>query len=45
VFAVVSTLYVAMAIPWEERALLDTFGAAYEAYRGTVRWRMMPGVY
>jgi protein-S-isoprenylcysteine O-methyltransferase Ste14 len=45
VFAIVSTLYVAIAIPWEERALVDTFGAAYEAYRGKVRSRMVPGLY
>jgi protein-S-isoprenylcysteine O-methyltransferase Ste14 len=45
VFAVVSTAYVAMAIPWEERALVETFGGAYEAYRLKVRSRMIPGVY
>lgn len=45
VFAIVSTAYVAVAIPWEERGLIDTFGPAYEAYRRKVRWRMMPGVY
>ncbi|MEO8075926.1 MAG: isoprenylcysteine carboxylmethyltransferase family protein [Acidobacteriota bacterium] len=44
-FAVVSTVYVALAIPWEERALVETFGDAYEAYRRKVRSRMVPGVY
>jgi protein-S-isoprenylcysteine O-methyltransferase Ste14 len=44
-FAVVSTAYLALAIPWEERALGRTFGAEYEAYRRTTRWRMVPGVY
>ncbi len=29
VFAVVSTGYLAMAIPWEERSLIATFGEAY----------------
>lgn len=45
VFAIVSTAYVAVAIPWEERGLVDTFGLAYEAYRRKVRWRMVPGLY
>jgi protein-S-isoprenylcysteine O-methyltransferase Ste14 len=45
VFATVSTAYVALAIPWEERGLIETFGPAYEAYRRKVRWRMVPGVY
>lgn len=44
-FALVSTTYVALAIPWEERSLLDTFGPAYESYRRQVRWRMIPGIY
>ncbi len=45
VFAVVSTCYVALAIPWEERGLVATFGAEYEGYRERVRWRMLPFVY
>jgi methanethiol S-methyltransferase len=45
VFALVSTAYVAMAIPWEERGLVETFGADYERYRKGVRWRMIPFVY
>jgi protein-S-isoprenylcysteine O-methyltransferase Ste14 len=45
VFAVVSTAYLAIAIPFEERGLVQTFGADYETYRRRVRWRMMPGVY
>lgn len=44
-FAVVSTAYLALAIPWEERALVRTFGGEYEAYRKNTRWRMLPGVY
>lgn len=44
-FAVVSTAYLALAIPWEERALVRTFGEEYEAYRRKTRWRMLPGVY
>jgi methanethiol S-methyltransferase len=45
VFAVVSTLYLAVAIPWEERSLTTTFGADYEAYARRVRWRMVPFLY
>jgi methanethiol S-methyltransferase len=44
-FAIVSTAYLAIAIPWEERSLVRLFGADYEAYRRRVRWRMLPGVY
>ena len=44
-FAIVSTLYLALAIPLEERALVDTFGTAYDDYRRRVRWRMIPGLY
>jgi methanethiol S-methyltransferase len=45
VFAIISTAYLAMAIPWEERGLIKEFGAGYEEYRQRVRWRMVPGVY
>jgi protein-S-isoprenylcysteine O-methyltransferase Ste14 len=45
VFAIISTAYVALAIPLEERALVQTFGAGYEAYRLKVRSKMVPGVY
>lgn len=44
-FAVVSTLYLMVAIPWEERGLIREFGVRYEEYRRQVRWRMIPGVY
>jgi len=44
-FALVSTIYLAVAIPFEERGLDDTFGPAYNRYRKQVRWRMLPGLY
>lgn len=45
VFALVSTAYVAVAISWEERGLVETFGADYERYRRKVKWRMIPFLY
>lgn len=45
VFAVISTAYLAIAIPFEERSLIRTFGDAYREYQRCVRWRMLPGVY
>jgi protein-S-isoprenylcysteine O-methyltransferase Ste14 len=45
VFALVSSAYVAIAISWEERGLVDAFGAEYERYRRTVKWRMIPFLY
>jgi protein-S-isoprenylcysteine O-methyltransferase Ste14 len=44
-FALVTTGYLAIAIPWEERSLVRVFGAEYEDYRRHVRWRMVPGIY
>jgi protein-S-isoprenylcysteine O-methyltransferase Ste14 len=45
VFAVTSTAYLMLAVPFEERSLIEVFGADYEAYRRKVRWRMVPGIY
>jgi methanethiol S-methyltransferase len=45
VFATISTLYLALAIPLEERSLRNQFGPAYDAYATQVRWKMIPGVY
>ncbi len=45
VFAVVSCAYLAVAIPFEERGLLDQFGDEYRRYQRRVKWRMLPGVY
>jgi protein-S-isoprenylcysteine O-methyltransferase Ste14 len=45
VFATISTLYLALAIPFEERSLRSQFGPAYSAYATRVRWKMVPGIY
>lgn len=45
VWAVVSTAYLVIAIPWEERSLSAAAGPAYSAYQKQVRWRLVPGVY
>jgi methanethiol S-methyltransferase len=44
-FAVISTLYLAAAIPFEERSLIDTFDGEYRAYQRKVKYRMIPGVW
>ena len=44
-FAVMTTAYVLAAVPWEERALRSVFGAEYERYQETVRWRVLPFIY
>jgi len=45
VFAAVSTFYLALAVPFEERDLVRMFGADYEGYQRRVRWRIIPGLY
>jgi protein-S-isoprenylcysteine O-methyltransferase Ste14 len=44
-WALVSTFYLAIAMPWEERSLSAAAGPAYSAYCRRVRWRMVPGLY
>jgi protein-S-isoprenylcysteine O-methyltransferase Ste14 len=44
-FAVVTTVYLAAAIPWEERSLRREIGPAYDDYCRQVRWRMVRGIY
>ncbi len=44
-FAVLSTVYVVAAIPWEERDMVTRFGAHYDRYRADVPWRLVPGIY
>jgi protein-S-isoprenylcysteine O-methyltransferase Ste14 len=44
-FAVISSTYLVVAIPFEERSLVDVFGDAYRAYQRDVRWRIVPGIW
>ena len=45
VFAAISTLYLVVAVPLEEREMRRTIGQPYEDYARTVRWRILPGIY
>jgi protein-S-isoprenylcysteine O-methyltransferase Ste14 len=44
-FAALTTFYLIVAIPWEERSLRLTFGETYERYKRDVKWRMIPFIY
>jgi methanethiol S-methyltransferase len=44
-FAIITSLYLVVAIPWEERSLERVFGDSYRRYRREVRWRVLPYVY
>lgn len=44
-FAVVSGVYLLIAIPFEERSMQAISHGAYERYRAQVRWRLIPRVY
>jgi methanethiol S-methyltransferase len=45
VFAVISSVYLVVAIPFEERSLRRASGGSYGAYMKAVRWKLIPGVY
>jgi protein-S-isoprenylcysteine O-methyltransferase Ste14 len=45
VFAVVSSAYLLIAIPFEERSLRATTGEAYEGYMRRVPWKLIPRVF
>jgi len=44
-FALVTSTYLVLAIPWEERSLRQSFGDDYVRYTARVRWRVFPFVY
>jgi protein-S-isoprenylcysteine O-methyltransferase Ste14 len=44
-FAVLTSVYLAIAVPWEEESLRQSFGDEYATYQRRVRWRIVPFVY
>jgi methanethiol S-methyltransferase len=44
-FAAITTLYLVIAVPWEERSLVRSFGDDYVRYTRVVRWRIVPFIY
>jgi protein-S-isoprenylcysteine O-methyltransferase Ste14 len=44
-FAAITTTYLLLAMPWEERSLMRSFGDAYARYARAVRWRIIPFIY
>jgi len=44
-FAMITAVYVFVAVPLEERSLVRTFGDDYARYRRLVRWRIVPFIY
>lgn len=44
-FALISSAYLVVAVPFEERELRRQFGEAYASYARHVRWRIVPFVY
>jgi protein-S-isoprenylcysteine O-methyltransferase Ste14 len=44
-FAVISTMYLLIAMPFEEAGLQQQFGERYVEYRKAVRWRLIPYIH
>jgi protein-S-isoprenylcysteine O-methyltransferase Ste14 len=44
-FAMVSSAYIVVAIPFEERSLRRASGGSYDEYIKAVRWKLIPGLY
>ena len=45
VFAVTSSVYLLIAIPFEERSLRSSSAGAYDQYMKQVRWKLLPHVF
>ena len=41
-FALLTTSYLVVAIPWEERSIERAFGETYRHYKERVPWRVLP---
>jgi protein-S-isoprenylcysteine O-methyltransferase Ste14 len=41
-FAVITAIYLIVAVRWEERSLVRNFGDEYRRYQRRVRWRIIP---
>jgi protein-S-isoprenylcysteine O-methyltransferase Ste14 len=44
-FAILTSLYLVIAIPWEEQSLVQSYGGEYTRYQRQVRWRVIPFIY
>jgi len=44
-FAILTSLYLMIAIPWEEQSLVQSYGGEYTRYQRQVRWRVIPFIY
>ena len=44
-FASITSVYLILAIPWEEKSLVAAHGDQYRAYQQAVRWRVVPGLW
>ena len=44
-FAIISSAYLFVAVPFEERSLVRSFGEDYTRYQQQVRWRIVPFIY
>jgi protein-S-isoprenylcysteine O-methyltransferase Ste14 len=44
-FAVLTSIYLVVAVPLEERSLRQSFGDEYARYQRAVRWRIIPFLY
>jgi protein-S-isoprenylcysteine O-methyltransferase Ste14 len=40
-----TSIYLVIAVPWEERSLRTAFGEAYARYAAAVPWRVIPFIY
>jgi protein-S-isoprenylcysteine O-methyltransferase Ste14 len=44
-FAIITAIYLFVAVPLEERSLVRSFGEDYARYQRRVRWRIVPFIY